>query len=403
MTVRPERGAGSLPLVIVLLLGAHLAVLYGHRALLVEQRASAAQQRAVQAQEAAEAGLAWALARLNTAGGDSDCGPSPRSLRQRWLDSLAGPAPMQPACLHDGAQWRCDCPAAGAGRVARPDPRQAAPSFGVTLQPAGRAGQALLAVTVEGCTDPGAGCGADGEPDARYRVTTILAPVGPLMQRPQAALTSGGDVLLGTGATVVNADIASGGVAVHAAGSVSLRDAARMLGPPGQPDAASVVAGDPALSGGVDGLWRRLAGLPLATVQALPGWHRPDCASTCQGADLTARLALGHRAFWIDGDLTLADATLGERTDPLLLVVRGRLAIGRGLTLHGVVIADTVTAALAAGDTASDLLGALLGAGSVTLHGPIRVTQGPDTVARAATLGAALAPVPGSWFDPHTR
>ena len=68
MTVRPERGAGSLPLVIVLLLGAHLAVLYGHRALLVEQRASAAQQRAVQAQEAAEAGLAWALARLNKIG-----------------------------------------------------------------------------------------------------------------------------------------------------------------------------------------------------------------------------------------------------------------------------------------------------------------------------------------------
>jgi hypothetical protein len=395
---------GSLPLVVVLLLGAHLAVLYSHRALLVEQRASAAQQRAVQAQEAAEAGLAWTLARLGAPGDSDACGPaSGRSLRQRWLDSLASPAPMRPACLHDGDRWRCDCPDAGTGHPIRPDPQRHAPSFGITLQAAGRPGQDLIEVTVEGCTDPGTGCGGEGEPDARYRVTTTLAPIGHLMQRPQVALTSSGDVTLGAGTLVVNGDIASGGIVVQAAGTVTLRDDARTVGPPGQPASAGIVASDTQVAGGADGLWRRLAGLPLATVQTLPGWHRLRCAGVCGSADLQARFALGDRAFWIDGDLTLADATLGERTDPLLVVVRGRFSPGRALTLHGVIVADDVSGTLAAGDATSDLRGALLGAGAVALQGPIRVTHVPDTVARAATLGAARAPVPGSWFDPHTR
>lgn len=401
-------------MVLLLLLVAHLALLYSHRALLFEQRASASQIRAVRAQEAAHAGIDWAVSRLNDVRAvDAQCQPIPQpappplgppaSVRTRWERGLAAAAPWRPACRQatDTPGWRCDCPDSGAGRLAA-DPQVDTPSFALTLQPGSRAG--LWSLVSEGCSHPGPDCGGDSaaEPDGRYRITVVLAPLGQVVQAPLAALTSLGEVHASGEASVVNADPAGVGTTIHAGGTITLQPPARAVGPPGQPQDAGLVARDPPLTAGEGALWRRLFGLGPATLQALPTWRRLACATPCTGRDLAQAADAGARALWLDGDLTLQQGHWGSADLPLLLVVRGTLRIGADVSLQALVVADQAELRNP-GPARSLLQGALVSLGSTTLAGAVHLVRDAALLGRLAGLGSVLAPVPGSWFDPHTR
>ncbi len=398
-------------MVMTLLLIAHLSLLYSHRALLFEQRASASQVRAVQAQEAAQAGIDWAVSRLNdTRAVDSRCLPTPQSpdtapatARARWERSLTSAVAWQPACVQRQGDpvWHCHCPDSGAGKVAMSVATDA-PSFAVTLQAGARAG--LWALTAEGCSHPGPDCGADtaAEPDGRYRVSTVLAALGQVVQPPLAALTSVGQVVLSDGARVVNTDVASGGTTVHSGAAVTLQAQARVFGPPGQPASAGIVANDPPLAAGVEALWRHLFGLDVATLRTLPVWQTVACAGGCTGSDLDNALRLGARAIWLEGDLALAQGRWGTAEAPLLLAVHGRLRIGTDTVLQGLVVAEDVEIHPPAGPR-SLLRGALVSLSTTSLSGTFDLVRDSTVLGRAASLGSVLAPVPGSWFDPHTR
>ena len=341
-------------MVLILLLIAHLSLLYSHRALLFEQRASAGQVRAVRAQEAAQAGLDWAVSHLNDRRAtDLHCQPVsqetdalPATLRARWERSLATPTPLQPACVQSDPDpvWHCDCPGTGAGRVAAPDSDTDHPAFALTLASGPRAG--LWTLTAEGCSRPGPDCGAAAgsvEPDGRYRVTTVLAPLGQVLSPPLAALTSVGAVGLAGGARVVNTDHASGGTTVHGGGDITLQAPATVVGPPGQPVSAGLLASDPSLAASLTAsLWRRLFGLEVSALQALPSWEPLTCGGGCTGADLDAAVQRGARALWLSGDLRLADGRWGLVEAPLLIVVRGTLQLGADVSLQGLVVADRV-------------------------------------------------------------
>jgi len=410
--LRRTSGFGTLAMVLTLLLIAHLSLLYSHRALLVEQRASAGQIRAVRAQEAAQAGLDWAVSRLNdTRALDSRCLPTaqntaaaPAALRARWERSLAAAAVLQPACVLDeaGPDWSCHCPDSGAGQVSPPAADREAPAFAVALQSGPRTG--LWTLTAEGCANPGPDCGdaSAAEPDARYRVTAVLAALGQVVQAPLAALTSVGAVTLADGASVRNADHASGGIAIDSGGTVTVQAPARVFGPAGQPAAAGLVADDPPLAAGSDALWQRLLGLDIAALKALPSWRVLACAGGCAGSALDTAWAQGARALWLDGDLTLTQGRWGTAEAPLLLVVRGTLRIGPDAAVQGLVVADRVEVQVVASPR-SLLRGGLVSQGTTVLRGPIDVVRDTAVLARAAALGGALVPVPGSWFDPHTR
>ena len=128
-----QRGAAALLVTTLLCFAMLLVVAYAHRNVVVEEHASANQLRAAQAFEAAEAGIEWALSRLNdpTPAGP-DCRPgidaSARSARDRWLrfQGAAGdvvPAtwsdagtttPLRAACVRGDGGWTCSCPASGA-------------------------------------------------------------------------------------------------------------------------------------------------------------------------------------------------------------------------------------------------------------------------------------------------
>jgi hypothetical protein len=399
-------------MVMILLLIAHLGLLYSHRALLFEQRASAGQVRAVRAQEAAQAGIDWAVSRLNDRRAtDPRCQPTsqgsdplPATLRARWERSLATPTPLQPACVQSDPDpvWYCDCPDDGPGRVAAPDNDTDHPAFALTLDSGPRAG--LWTLTAEGCSRPGPDCGTAAghvEPDGRYRVTAVLAPLGQVLSPPLAALTSAGAVGLSGGARVLNTDHASGGITVHGGGDITLQAPATAIGPPGQPVNAGLIASDPSLTAP---LWQGLFGLEVSALRALPSWEPLACGGGCTGADLDAAVQRGARALWLDGDLRLAGGRWGLVEAPLLVVVRGTLQLGADVSLQGLVIADRVQAqAPAAASPRSQLRGALVSLGATTLDGAIDVVRDAAVLQRAATLGGVLAPVPGSWFDPHTR
>jgi hypothetical protein len=211
-----------------------------------------------------------------------------------------------------------------------------------------------------------------------------------------------GTVVLSNGASVVNTDTTSGGATVHSGAAVTLQAPAKVFGPSGQPAAAGIVADDPPLAAGADTLWRRLFGLDLATLRTVPAWQVVACAAGCTGSDLDSALRLGARALWLDGDLALTQGRWGTADAPLLLVVRGRLRIGADAVVQGLVVAGDVDIRPAAGPR-SLLRGALVSLASSTLGGAFDLVRDPAILARTATLGSVLAPVPGSWFDPHTR
>jgi hypothetical protein len=405
-------GAGTLAMVLTLLLIAHLSLLYSHRALLFEQRASASQVRAVRAQEAAHAGVDWAVARLNdTRAVDTRCLPTvqsadtaPTTVRARWERGSVAGVLWRPACALSagGPDWHCHCPDSGTGQVPATTSSTDTASFSVLLQAGSRTG--LWTLTAEGCSHPGPDCGADraAEPDGRYRVGTVLATLGQLTQPPMAALTSAGAVVLSDGASVVNTDTTSGGITVHSGAAVTLQAPAKVFGPAGQPAAAGILADDSPLAAGPDTLWRRLFGLELATLRTLPAWQTQACTAGCTGGDLDGLLRIGARALWLDGDLTLAQGHWGTAEAPLLLVVRGRLRIGSDAVVQGLVVAGDVEVRPASGPR-SVLRGALVSLATTTLGGSIDLVRDPAILARTSALGSVLAPVPGSWFDPHTR
>ena len=129
-TVGRQRGVASLFVTVVLCFAMVLAVAAAHRDVVVEEQRSANELRAAIAFEAAEAGLEWALARINDpARIGVDCLPSTDaaavSFRDRmirivvpggelapttWSDA-GTPTTLQAACVRTADGWRCACPA----------------------------------------------------------------------------------------------------------------------------------------------------------------------------------------------------------------------------------------------------------------------------------------------------
>src|SRR6187551_945075 len=129
-TLRPisspgrQRGAAAFVVTALLVFAMLIVVAVANRNAIVETRASANQYRTTQSFEAAEAGLEWALARLNDDApiGD-DCLPSgdpaAPSFRERYLrddgngfrgatwDNAGIATPLQAACVRGDAGWAC--------------------------------------------------------------------------------------------------------------------------------------------------------------------------------------------------------------------------------------------------------------------------------------------------------
>jgi hypothetical protein len=426
-----QRGAATLVVVMVLFFIVALVAAYTSRNLIFEQRTSANQYRSTQALEAAEAGLEWALAMLNSGRIDAACQPHPlanaatldTSFRDRYLaidvdtgritaPPRAGGEPRRAACVFDGTNWQCSCPADAAPALADPAGNGPFPAFVLQFYdlspdvppapyPAG-----VVRIESTGCTrlDAAGICAAGASAgDGRATVTVLAALRSALVTPPAAAMTVRRDLDLGVNMLeAVNRDASSGGLTLHVGRTIS-GTPHDLQGPPGTPGQQSVFE-DAAMGNinfGVDRMFNSVFGMGRDTYRLQPAAVFIDCAVDCSATTVRdmARLNPG-RVLWINGNfaLNIADP-IGTVASPVLLVVVGDMSIANaGAQLNGVVY----TSGNAWGNTgALTLNGALFGETDLALAGGGRstVVYDPDVLKHLRRSSGSFVRVPGSWRD----
>lgn len=363
MRVPSNRGArrqrGAITLIVALtLLGAMLLVLASaNRALLLELRMSGNQVRSTAAFEAADAGLAWAEALLNSpARIGADCRAASggagsfrehvlaaddgRLVPRRW-DRAGVPVPRRAACAHGHAGWRCSCPADADPEVGDADDDDAA--FLLEFLPDARPG--VLRLRATGCDRARGACRADGtgRAAASARHELQLALQGAIVQPPAAALALRAPAL----------------------------------------DADSFFAGH--------------FGLSKSAWQAQPIVRTLECSGDCTTALADATAAEpAQDLFRIDGDLLLrGPAALGTPQRPLLIVASGAIRLEGALQLHGVLYGQGVSW----DGGGAKVRGALLSETDASGAGPLDLERDAAVLEALRTRSGSLVRLPGSWRD----
>ena len=421
---RPQRGLAALAVTALLCFAALLVLAQTNRSIATEDRASANQYRAAQAFEAAEAGLDWAIARLNDDTRlDSDCLPSGASgaqsfrdthvpydagLRRRiaatW-DDAGTPSPLQAACVRGATGWDCSCPTSGAPWLPTPAGSAAAPAFNVTF--AADAGLGVFRIVATGCTSGTADCAstADRHHEAAARVQVLVALLPGLRTVPAAALTTRGNVDAGSAALGAhNDDAASGGLAVHAGGSV-MGAATRLTAPPGSPLDNSIAAADLELAGlSSDRFFARWFGMTRDAWQRQPAVTTLSCGSGGCASEVTTTIAHGSRLIAVEGDLTLdgppTSATplvLGEPDRPVIIVVTGSAHLSGSLELYGLLHAASID--WSGTGTGASVTGAAISAGDYSGTAEVDFIRDAETLARLRHDTGSFVRVAGSWKD----
>jgi Tfp pilus assembly protein PilX len=415
-----QRGAAALFVVVMLCFAMVLVAALAQRNIVVEEQRSANELRSRIAFAAADAGLEWALARINdpTPIGATclpSADPAATSFRARVLriDAASGAVtpttwndagsalPLQAACIRGSAGWTCSCPTNGRPTLPAVDGGALAPAFFVELAASSRPG--VVRAVATGCTKAAvaSGCApADaGGREATARVEIAWALLPALRSAPVAALTVAGDLDVGAASLgVANVDAASGGLAVHAGGRV-VATALRIDAPPGAPLGGSIAAGDDELRAlGADRLFARHFGMPPRVWAAQPAGRHVVCGDDCTAA-IAAAVAGGARLLFVDGDAALTGpAVLGSADDPLALVASGALTIVGDVAIHGVVHAASL-------DWRDGATGFAFVHGALVVGGDVRGNASADIVRDAAILdrlayaSGSFVRVDGSWKD----
>ncbi len=419
---RRAAGAASLAVLLMLLGMSVLLAAWSQRLVLTELQGTRNQLQRAQAFEAAEAGLAWAQARLNDDRPiDTACRPEPaggggESFRRRTLRPGeragevepvlgTGGMPLQMLCARTGTAWACHCPRADAPTPALdlPDPGLA-PSFLVALAASARGNQIDLIAT--GCSHLAAPChpGRGDRADAVVRLRVTLARLPGMRTPPGAALTARGNIDAGPAALGLhNADSGSGGLAAQAGGQI-LGSALRVHAPPGAATASALLGGDDDLATlSPDRFFIRHFGSPKADWAAQPSVERVDCPpSGCTDALRAAidRPGEGARRVWVRGDLRLhGPLQLGTAAQPLMLVVDGGIELRGPVALVGLVHASRLHWDEATPGSGALLRGAVLLEEGYTGQAAADLVYDASVMRRLQHEAGTWWRVPGSWRD----
>ncbi|MEX8507403.1 MAG: hypothetical protein AB3X46_03695 [Leptothrix ochracea] len=436
MTTAPRsHGSATLGLVLVLLTSLALMIVYAHQAQWAEMRGAAHGVRGLMAFEAAEAGRAWGSAmlaastRLNSAcQPETTAGATALSFRQRLLrfnpatgrHQAAQTNPSQPACLMQGGSWQCACPDQGSATLALPDPNLQDgdhPAFSVriaALASPAPAGQIELIST--GCANPALGCGGDQTAEAQAQVKIVLAPVGSLRLPPQAPLSAGANIEIHGPAALINTDPQSMGLTLDAGGDIQLETSVQLMGLPGSPPQASVLAFDSGLQNPAAGTtptpppnlltsdWPlRLFGLPGGSLVKLPHWSLPACAGgICDASATQTALDQGASALWLRGDVRLTGPlTVGRADQPVILVVDGHLQLQGEVHIHGFILTQRLSWRHPGTPTSTPatLDGAAVVQSDALIDGRIVMSRDPTVLQRLQLDAGTWVMLPGRWRD----
>lgn len=415
-----QRGVAALVVTMTLFFAMLLVAVFANRNLVFEQRSSANQYRATQAFEAAEAGLEWAQAQLNSAqriGADcrASADPAAVSFRDRYLSAPPGAAgfsgqtwnnagtaqALQPNCVRSATGWRCSCPGSGHPQLSAATDVQPAPAFAIEFLPGARSG--VVRVVARGCSSLAGACapGSATAADASARVEVALALLPALASAPAAALTARAAIQApGAALRIHNGDVASGGVAVHAGANVEL-DAAHSSGPAGAPRAHAIVSNDASLAAlGADQLFAGYFALERASWAAQPSVTSVTCSGNCAAALEGAIAGAGSNALIrISGPAVIeGPVTLGRASQPALIVVDGAVQLRGPVALHGLLYASALTWS---GPVPSGALvrGALISEAGYQGDGTPELVYDAAALDRLRTRSGSFVRVSGSWRD----
>ena len=359
MTAAPsQRGASTIAVTLLLSFVALLSVAFVNRSVLFDAKTSVNQYRSAQAREAAEAGLAWALAQLNTSLpiGD-DCRPSGNASDLPFRERSV--AAQRASCSARDGAWACHC-----GASNEPADRDAL-SFDIQLAETATPG--VLQLNAHGT--------ASG---SRSQLQVRLGRVPGLDTVPAAALTVRGSAAFGSGAFGVHhTDPASGGLTLHSGAALPSLPL-HLRSTPGTPALASVMADDPALATLTpQGLFASLFRMDKSSWRNQPMVLELDCSQACDGSLTEA--GARHQLLWLRGGLRLdTPVTLGTAQRPVLLVVDGPVELHGGAIIHGLVYATHTSWVDTAGATlhgAVVLEGSLQASGNTQIHHHLAVLQ----------------------------
>ncbi len=356
---RRQQGAATLLMCSLLLMLLAMAVLWTARPLAAAQRVAANDQRLAMAVQAADAGLAWATAMLNTGRVDDNCRPTfdeGQDFRARALQvdesgqpMAAAPTRWLAACTHDGSQrWRCRC-GGGSGAspatdvvVHAPTTSDLATTFGIRLSDADVPGQFTL--LSRGCGGSASQC--------------LVAD--PSQQE-------------GTG------------VSEHSQ-HLALLSALR------RPPATSLVEGPQAFV--------RVFGMPAGQYSLQPAITRLRCTDPCV-PELRQALARGRRLIWIDGSVSLREPLpAAPDGEPWVLLVDGQLEIDTAMSFSGLLYARTGIQWSTPLGSRSIVKGAVVTEGQLIRRGDpdgLQLDADPALLRKVQRQMGSYLPVPGGW------
>ncbi len=418
---------------------------YTNRNLVFEQRTSTNQLRSTQAFEAAEAGVEWALAMLNTGRiTTSSCDPSAdtslSTFRDRYLNiasdtgqitvnanmANSSGARAWPTCVLDGGDWSCTCPTAAAATPADAAGTQVAPAFRLRfVRPTGTTARpGTVWVQVNGCTRLEASCldfpTATGAAtvtggDARVRIEALIALKPALPNPPMAAVTARGNLLANGTLQALNLEAGSSGLALMSGGSSGPDSNLVLSGPAGMPtDVESLrSANDPSLAAAIvpasnDRFFKGLYGASPQDYGDQPAAIRiDDCADPLTPCDANRIRAVASRnpgrVLWLEGNVDLSGgASLGSATEPVMLVVEGGDLTISDITVNGVIHGrGTPTGAWSVNGTGGTLRGALVIENNMTVAAGsnLTVVRDASVISTLRTRHGSFVRVPGGWKD----
>jgi PilX N-terminal len=438
-TRRPQTGAATLVVVMVLFFIISLVAAYTSRNLIFEQRTSANQYRSTQALEAAEAGLEWAVSMLNFGRIDTSCvgstDPTNNSFRQRYLTVdpangkitpvLDSGAPLTPTCVRTPTGWTCGCPTTGTPSLTPPTAAGIWPAFRVRFvavqelisAPGSPRQPGVIRAEVVGCTRVDApsclsfdGLGELNE--GRVVVSSLLALTGNPVGLPSAALTAAGGVAA-TGAVpflrVYNTAPTGLGFTVHARNSI-ISTGMDLKTSPGSPVVSSLIENDPALNlpaigayTAADRIFATVFNMRPETFRTQQAAVRVTCSSACSATTVRAAIAQNpNQPIWLSGGLDVDSAgDIGSATEPVVIVSNGDLKFSTsGVTIHGLVYNRLAVGATNWVTSGSGTVnGAVVVDGGVSGTGTATLSYDDAVLKRVRGNVGTYVRAPGSWRD----
>jgi Tfp pilus assembly protein PilX len=409
-----QRGAATLISAVVILILMSMIAFFANRTVLFERKTAANQYRSSKAIEAAEAGIEWAQANLNSMRRiNAACATSAvntdTSFRDRYMDpdangSYAEPfSAATPICTFTGGAWSCSCPApAAAPAVAACTSPQGCPTFRLGFQQV--AGDAtMVRVTAVGCTNSQRPCvpGATTAADGTATVVQTMKILSGLATLPGAAITAKGYVDFGANAiTATNTDPGTNGVTINAGSNITgFINTSTIQTLPGTPVGASLIPNDTSLSSlSDDQMFKTYFGVTKDEFKNASTTTVVNCNGVCNTPILDA-IAAGARSIWVEGDMTLnANNVFGSATRPIMLVTNGNIEVRGTMIIYGVVYCQNSTWDITGGGNAQ-IIGAAISEGNFTATGTPDPTYDPAVLRRLRETTGDFAKLPGGWRD----